>query len=84
MEASDITLRFDRGRKGGIYARAQIADYWILNVVDRQLEVYRRPMADGSKPHGFAYSETTILKAGQEVSPLAAPLARIQVADLLP
>ena len=39
-------LGFDRDRKGSLYARARLADYWIVNLPDRRLEVYRRPMPE--------------------------------------
>ena len=45
VEVSDTTLKNDRIRKASLYARAGIADYWIINLVDRQLEVYRQPAA---------------------------------------
>src|SRR5262249_38816140 len=44
VEVSLTTLRHDRGRKASLYARAGIADYWIVNLVDRQLEIYRDPV----------------------------------------
>lgn len=40
IEVSDSTLSFDRQRKMPLYARHGIAEYWILNVRDRQLEVH--------------------------------------------
>jgi Uma2 family endonuclease len=84
VEVSDTTLYIDRGRKAGIYARAGIADYWIVNVNSRQLEIYRRPVADTTVPEGYRYDETVILNETDSVSPLAAPQATIRVADLLP
>ncbi|HEY7654371.1 MAG TPA: hypothetical protein VIG07_16270 [Methylomirabilota bacterium] len=36
--------------KGSPYARAGLADYWIVNLVDRVLEVYREPAADAGAP----------------------------------
>src|SRR3954466_10717031 len=39
IEVSDTTLRLDR-RKAAVYAEAGVAEYWILNLNDRQLEVY--------------------------------------------
>lgn len=44
LEVSDTTLLFDRLRKGSLYAGVGIANYWIVIVVERQLEVYRQPM----------------------------------------
>jgi Uma2 family endonuclease len=84
VEVSETTLHLDRNRKGSLYARSSIADYWIVNLVDRQLEVYRNPVADSSAPSGFRYADVTILRPGDFVSPLAAPTARVAVADLLP
>src|SRR5207253_5719087 len=34
-EVAESSLAFDRGQKGGLYARARIEDYWIVNLVDR-------------------------------------------------
>jgi Uma2 family endonuclease len=84
VEVSEETLGFDRGRKGSLYAACGIADYWIVNVVDQQLEVYRNPVADATKRFGFRYADRTDLSAGAFISPLAAPTAKIAVADLLP
>jgi Uma2 family endonuclease len=83
-EVADSTLRHDRKVKGHRYAQAGIADYWILNLIDRELEVYRRPEPDPSHPGRFRYADVTIIPANGHVSPLAQPNARIAVADLLP
>src|SRR5437762_1340115 len=45
VEVSDTTLTQDRGPKKRIYARANIPQYWIINLVDRQIEMYREPDA---------------------------------------
>jgi Uma2 family endonuclease len=84
VEVSETTLSYDRGRKGSLYAAAGIQDYWIVNLVDRQLEVYRKPIADANEPSGFRYDEKTILTAGELIEPLAKPGAQVAVADLLP
>ncbi len=78
------TLALDRRRKGSLYTRAEVHDYWILNLVDRVLEVYREPERAASARHGWKYRNVRLPKAGASVSPLAAPSARIRVADLLP
>jgi len=52
--------------------------------VDGQLEVYRNPVPDASKPYGFGYADVAILQPTDHVTPLAAPQARSAVADLLP
>jgi Uma2 family endonuclease len=77
VEVADTTLRFDRNRKLVAYARARIAEYWILNLPQRTLEVYREPSRSRHRS-ALAYSEQAV------VTPLAAPDASIRVTDLLP
>lgn len=84
VEVSDTTLSHDRNRKASLYAAARIQDYWIVNLVDRQLEVYRVPVPDPSQAFGFRYSQPTILFPGDTVAPLVLPQASIAVADLFP
>jgi Uma2 family endonuclease len=84
VEVAQSSLALDREYKGSLYARARVADYWIVNLADRMLEVYRDPVPDASASYGWAYRSVQSLHAGEHVSPLAAPTARIQVADLLP
>jgi Uma2 family endonuclease len=84
VEISDSTLRKDRVLKAHIYARAGIADYWILNLNDRQLEIHRNPVPDASRKGRYRYADVTVVPADGRATPLAAPQARIAVADLLP
>jgi len=55
-----------------------------VNLVDVVLEVYRDPVRSPSARHGWEYRSVRSLPPGAMVSPLAAPVARIAVADLLP
>jgi Uma2 family endonuclease len=82
VEVADWSLAFDR-RKGRIYAAAGIPEYWIVNLAQRALEVYRAPGAVAGS-EGFAYAEHATLDARSRVSPVARPGASIAVADLLP
>jgi Uma2 family endonuclease len=84
VEVSDSTLAYDRKRKASLYARAGIADYWIVNLVDKQLEVRRDPRPDPSQHYGHGYASLTILVPPAVVNPLAAPQVSLAVADLLP
>ncbi len=84
VEVSETTLIYDQKIKSSLYARAGILDYWILNLVDRQLEVYRNAVVDASQRFGMGYGNVVILGPNDSVSPLAAPQASILVADLLP
>jgi Uma2 family endonuclease len=54
VEIADSSLAFDRGHKGSLYARAGVPDYWIVNLEDRVLEVYRDPGPDAAAPYGWA------------------------------
>ena len=84
VEVALSRLRFDREDKGSLYARAQIADYWIVNIPARRLEVYRQPVPDDTAIFGWRYGQALTLGAEARVSPLAVPAAAINVADLLP
>jgi Uma2 family endonuclease len=83
-EVSDTTLAYDRGPKASLYAASGIADYWIVNLVDRRLEVHRDPVPDPAEPFGHRYQNVTHLLPTDTVTPLAAPQASLAVADLLP
>lgn len=76
VEVAESSLAYDRTHKTRLYAQAGIADYWLINLPDGQLEVYRRPSPTG-------YAERTILRAGDVIHPLAAPHSGLRVADLL-
>ena len=82
VEVARTSLTKDRRRKGPLYARAGVADYWIVNLAGRVLEVYREPMKPATGH--WKYKNVRPLKPGAVVRPLAAPDARIRVADLLP
>jgi Uma2 family endonuclease len=84
IEVSDTTLASDRSRKGSLFARFGLTDYWIANLVADQLEVYRNPVRDAAQPCGHRYDQLTILRPGTTISPLAAPTVVIPVADLFP
>jgi Uma2 family endonuclease len=72
------------GVKLGSYAVAGVADYWIINLVDSQLEVYRALFEDAGSTLGCPYSSCIILDPSDAIAPLAAPNAPVAVADLLP
>ena len=84
VEVAQSRLRLARGRKAAVYARARITDYWIVNLVDRVLEVHREPARPGPARRGWGYASVETLGADATVTPLAAPDAVVRVADLLP
>lgn len=84
VEVADSSLRYDRERKGSLYARARIPEYWIMNLLERVLEVYRDPRPDRTAVYGASYAQRLILEAGGTITPLAAPTMAVHVAALLP
>ena len=76
VEVADSSLLRDRA-KASLYARAEVPEYWLENLVDWCLEVYRQPK-DGT------YTSRTVLRAGDIVSPLSRPQTAIPVVGLLP
>ena len=84
VEVALTSLALDRGEKASLYARAGIADYWILDLGGQVLEIYREPVAAPHARYGHRYGATITLSAGDAVSPLSAPTGAVLVADLLP
>jgi Uma2 family endonuclease len=82
-EVSNSSLRRDRGFKKRIYARASIAVYWIVNLVDRQVEVYTDPTGPADVPD---YRQRQDYQPGQEVPVVidGREVGRVSVAELLP
>ena len=74
VEVADTTVRFDRLVKARLYARADIAEFWLLLTMDGTVEVYRAPGSDG-------YTSVTQRGPGQTVSPLAFPDIGFAVTD---
>lgn len=84
LEISVSSLATDRERKASLYARAGLADYWILNLIAQVLEVYREPVPDAEARYGWRYARREVVPASGRIAPLAAPAALVAVADLLP
>lgn len=66
IEVAESSLSFDRGEKAQLYAAAGLADYWIVNLVDCCIEVYRQPELG-------TYRDVTKFSVGQEVRPVRFP-----------
>lgn len=65
VELADVSLAFDRGEKLSLYAAAAIPVYWIVNLVDRQIEVVTKPSVN-AEPIA-RYECWKIFKDGQSV-----------------
>jgi Uma2 family endonuclease len=85
VEVAQSGLGIARGRKAAAYARAGIAEYWIVNLVDRVLEVHREPARPGPARRHWGYAAMSAIGSDVAVAPLASgPSSAIRVADLLP
>jgi Uma2 family endonuclease len=76
IEVSDSTLRFDRTQKLRLYATFNIPEYWIVNLIDDCLEVYRQPQ-DGD------YLDKSTLGKTDSLNLVGLPEISIAVADIL-
>lgn len=72
IEVADSSLRYDRGEKAEMYAAAGIADYWVVDIPNQAVHVYRHPEAEG-----FASCET--FRGADRISPLMIPDAALVV-----
>lgn len=84
IEVSDSTYRDDSGVKLRLYARSGMADYWIVNIPQDRVEVYRRPENPTGRRNGWRYADVTHYGRGQQVSPLQRPQVSFSVDAMLP
>ena len=82
VEIADSSLFEDTTTKAEVYATGGILDYWVIDVENRLLIVFRdpAPLPDG----GLAYRTRLELGLADTIAPLAAPSGSIRIADLLP
>ena len=74
VEISDSTLGFDLTTKAELYARAEIQEYWVVNVAARRLIVHRQP-------HQGLYRSVTAYSEHETATPLALPQCEFRVLD---
>ena len=77
IEVSDTTLAYDRGAKADIYARFNVPEAWVMNLVDDCIETFTAPGPDG-------YATHTIYRRGDRIAPSTLPGVEFAVEDLLP
>lgn len=75
IEVADSSLNYDRGRKAKLYAEAGIADYWVVNLRDECIEVFRGPQ-DGT------YQSHEVFDRGHTVRPLRFSKLKLSVTKL--
>nr|WP_293167082.1 Uma2 family endonuclease [Okeania sp. SIO2C9] len=66
IEISDTTLKIDREEKALIYAKANISEYWVLDVSNRQAYICRHPTPKG-------YKSETVFSDSEIINPLNFP-----------
>jgi Uma2 family endonuclease len=84
IEVAESSLAYDRDRKGPLYAAAGIQEYWLVNLPERCVEVYRQCMPDAASFSGWRYQERQRLRDSDQVAPLVATAVVIAVDALLP
>ena len=77
VEVADSSLHYDREDKLRAYAATGIREFWLLNLQDDTLEIYRQP-------EGPAYREQITIPADGTASPLAFPDVTIALPEILP
>lgn len=77
IEVADSSLAYDRDVKGPIYAEAGIREYWIVNLMNSTIEVYRDPQPEGR----FATVTTAVL--GKILTPLLLSGLSVPVDEIL-
>ena len=83
VEVADSSLFIDTTTKAELYATAGVADYWVLDLEQRQLVVFHDPQPLPKGLGATAYRTRLTLASTERVSPLAAPQASILVSELL-
>jgi Uma2 family endonuclease len=78
IEVAESSLEIDRDVKATLYAENGVREYWIVNLNDRQIKVFRQPQANGT------YLDRSIRRLGDQIDLLAFPGVMIPVDDLLP
>jgi len=76
IEVADSSFKYDSETKAKLYAQSNIADYWVLDVVKRQLHVFRQPNNQG-------YQSEVILTEDDSISPLQFPDITISIQEML-
>ncbi len=77
IEVAESSLAYDCGEKADLYAGAGISDYWVVNIPERRVEVFRQPQ-------NRRFTSHVVLVGQDEVHPLAFPEVTMQVEMLFP
>lgn len=84
VEIADSSLTYDTRDKANLYAAGGVPEYWVVDLVNRQLHIFRDPMIDAVQLFGAYYRSRQSLDASATINALAAPANPITVSNLLP
>ena len=84
IEVAQSSLRYDKEVKAHLYAWMGVPEYWVLNVIARELEVFTEPLADAQAPFGGRYRHHSDWKHGETVRALFAPEVEVPIEAMLP
>jgi Uma2 family endonuclease len=84
VEVAEATVEDDTHAKASLYASGGIEDYWVIDLVNDRVLVFRSPKPDANSKFGKDYASVSAHKRDDKLTPLAAPNARVLVNDLLP
>ena len=76
IEVADSSLSYDRGQKKQLYADCSVPEYWVVNLIDRVVEVHRLP-------HTGGYEQISVHAKGTRIQLLAFPDVELAVDDFL-
>ena len=77
IEVADSTIKFDQDTKAPLYAAAGISEYWIVNLIDNRLEIYRQP-------EGSIYASIEIITPPRSINLPHFPEIVVQISDFFP
>lgn len=84
LEVANTSLSYDRTIKASLYASIGVPEYWILNLVDRRLEVMRDPRPEPLTRFGWGYGTRLEVPAGGSITSTALGGPPVAVDDMLP
>jgi Uma2 family endonuclease len=84
VEVAYSSLVMDTTIKAELYATASVPDYWVIDLENRQLHMFRDPVPLPAGLGATAYRNRETFGSTEMISPLAVPTATVKVADLLP
>lgn len=84
IEVANTTYKRDSGIKLRKYASVGVQDYWIVNLAEKRVEVYRKPQNPTGRKRDWRYAEVKHHESGQKIKLLPYPKIALAVAEMLP